>query len=64
MATAATTVVEGGTETHSSADTFVAYLTDHVVYVTVVTDPGSSAPALGAPFAADLLVKTVATIRG
>ncbi len=64
MATAATTVVEGGTETHSSADTFVAYLSDHVVYVTVVTDPGSSAPSLDAPFAADLLVKTVATIRG
>ena len=64
MATDATTVVEGGTETHSHADTFIAYLGTHVAYVAVVTDPGSSAPALGPDVAADLLVKTVSAVRG
>lgn len=64
MQTVATTVVEGGTQTHSDADTFIAYLTDYVAYVTVVTDPGSSTDPLGAGFASDLLVKTVAAIRG
>ena len=64
MVADATTAVEGGTETHSHADTFIAYLGEHVAYVTVVTDPGSSAPSLGPGFAADLLVKTVAAIRG
>ncbi|KAA0092702.1 hypothetical protein CIW49_28290 [Mycolicibacterium sp. P1-18] len=59
-----TTTVEGGTETHSHAETFVAYLGDHVAHVTVVTDPGSSAQALGPGFAADLLGKTVAAVRG
>jgi hypothetical protein len=64
MATDATTVVEGGTETHTHADTFIAYLGEHVAYVTVVTDPGVAGPALRADFASDLLVKTVAAIRG
>lgn len=64
MATAATTVVEGGTETHSHADTFIAYLGDHVAFVTVVTDPGSPDPPLGRDFAAGLLAKTVASLRG
>jgi hypothetical protein len=64
MVTDATTVVEGGTETHTHADTFVANLGDHVAYVTVVTDPGASAPVLGPDVAAELLVKTVAAIRG
>jgi hypothetical protein len=59
-----TTTVEGGTETRSQAETFVAYLGDHAAYVTVVTDPGSSAPSLGPGFASDLLVKTVAALRG
>lgn len=59
-----TTVVEGGTETHSHADTFTAYLDGYVAYVTVVTDPGSSAQALDAEFAAALLVKTVSALRG
>ncbi len=59
-----TTVVEGGTETHSHADTFTAYLDGYVAYVTVVTDPGSSAQALDADFAAALLVKTVSALRG
>jgi hypothetical protein len=64
MATDATTVVEGGTETHTHADTFIAYLEKHVVYVTVVTDPGVPGAALQPDFASGLLLKTVAAIRG
>ena len=64
LSTDATTTVEGGTETRSHAETFVAYLGDHVAHVTVLTDPGSSAPSLGPGFASDLLVKTVAALRG
>jgi Domain of unknown function (DUF5642) len=64
MTTATTTVVEGGTETHSRAETFTAYLGDYVAVVTVVTDPGSPNPPLGEGFAAELLVKTVAALRG
>jgi hypothetical protein len=64
MATATTTVVEGGTETHSHADSVTAYLGGHVVFVTVVTDPGSPHPQLGADFANALMVKTVAALRG
>jgi hypothetical protein len=64
MSTTATTAVEGGTETHSHADTFTAYLGDYVAFVTVVTDPGSPNPALGQDFAAELLVKTVSALRG
>lgn len=58
------TVVEGGTETRSHATTYVAYETSHLVSVTVVTDPGSPDPALGGDFAADLLTRTVAALRG
>jgi hypothetical protein len=58
------TAVEGGTETHSHADTFTAYLGDYVAFVTVVTDPGSPNSALGQDFAAELLVKTVSALRG
>lgn len=57
------TVVEGGTETRSHAQTFVAHEGAHLVYVTVVTDPGSPHPALGGEFAADLLTRTVAALR-
>ena len=59
-----TTTVEGGTETHSHVETFVAYLGETVAYVTVVTDPGSSAPPLAPGFTSDLLVETVAAVRG
>ena len=45
-------------------DDFSAYLGDYLVFVTVVTDPGSPNPALGQEFAADLLVKTVSALRG
>jgi hypothetical protein len=64
LSTTATTVVEGGTETHSHAETFIAYLGDYVAFITVVTDPGSPNPALGQDFAADLLVKAVGALRG
>lgn len=64
LRTETTTVVEGGTETHSHADTFTAYFEGYTAFVTVVTDPGSSGPVLGADFAATLLVKTVAALRG
>lgn len=64
MSTASTTVVEGGTETHSHADTVTAYTGDHVAFVAVVTDPGSPNPQLGSDFAADLMVKTVSALRG
>ena len=63
MATATTTVVEGGTETHSHADTVTAYLDGYVAFVTVVTDPGSPHPQLGADFANELIVKTVVALR-
>jgi Domain of unknown function (DUF5642) len=63
IATATTTVVEGGTETHSHADTFTAYLGDYVTFVAVVTDPGSPNPPRGQDFAAALLVKTVSALR-
>lgn len=68
MSTAVTTVVEGGTETRSHADTFTADLdsegTDYHLFIAVVTDPGSPDPALDAAFASDLLVKTVSALRG
>jgi hypothetical protein len=64
MVTDAVTAVEGGTETHSRADTFSAYLDGHVAYVTVVTDPGSAGPTLPPDFAARLLAKTVTAVRG
>lgn len=64
MATASTTVVEGGTETRSHAETVTAYLREHVAFVTVLTDPGSPQPQLGADFVADLMVKTVSALRG
>lgn len=58
-----TTLVEGGTETRSRADTFTAYLPGYVAFVTVVTDPGSPNPSLGQDFAAELLVKTASALR-
>lgn len=64
MTADATTVVEGGTETHSRAQTFSVYLAGHVVVVTVVTDPGAAGPALASDFAAALLVAAVAAVRG
>ncbi|OFB44759.1 hypothetical protein BA059_02225 [Mycolicibacterium sp. (ex Dasyatis americana)] len=65
MSTAVTTIVEGGTETRSHADTFTADLADgYYVFVSVVTDPGSPNPRLEPAFASGLLVKTVSALRG
>jgi hypothetical protein len=63
MATTTKTVVEGGTETRSHADTVTAYLGGHVAVVSVVTDPGSPNQQLDADFANALIVKTVAALR-
>jgi len=58
------TVVESGTETDAKVSTAVAYLDDHVAFVTLVTDPGSVHAPLNAEFVADLLAKTVTALRG
>lgn len=57
------TVVEGGTETRSRARTVMAAEGGHLVYVTVVTDPGSPGAALEGEFADELLTRTVAALR-
>ncbi|MBU8809139.1 DUF5642 family protein [Mycolicibacterium goodii] len=64
MAATIVTVVEGGTETQSHADTFAAELDGYRCTVTVITDPGSPNAALDTGFAAALLVKTVSALRG
>ena len=73
-----TTRVEGGSETHSRAQTLMTYLggdggddggdgaaggVTYVAYVVVVTDPGASDPPLEQGFAANLLVDTVSALR-
>ncbi|MFZ1175903.1 MAG: DUF5642 family protein [Mycobacterium sp.] len=55
--------VESGTEIDSRAYTFIAYLGNYYAFTTLTTDPGSVLPALPQQFAADLLVKTVSTLR-
>jgi Domain of unknown function (DUF5642) len=55
--------VEAGTEIDSRTYTFIAYLGNYYAFTTLTTDPGSALPALPAQFAADLLVKTVSTLR-
>jgi Domain of unknown function (DUF5642) len=55
--------VEAGTEIDSRAYTFTAYLGSYYAFTTLTTDPGSALPALPPQFAADLLVKTVSTLR-
>lgn len=64
MAADMVTTVEGGTATRSHADTACAYVDGHVVVVAVVTDPGSVQTPLDSGFAAALLTKTVAALRG
>jgi hypothetical protein len=56
--------VESGSEIDSRTYTFTAYLGDYYAFTVLITDPGSPLPALPAQFAADLLVKTVSTLRG
>jgi hypothetical protein len=55
--------VESGTEIDSRAYTFTAYLGHYYAFTTLTTDPGSALPALPPQFVADLLVKTVSTLR-
>jgi Domain of unknown function (DUF5642) len=55
--------VESGTEIDSRVYTFTAYLGNYYAFTTLTTDPGSALPALPPQFAADLLVKTVSTLR-
>ncbi|QUR68706.1 DUF5642 family protein [Mycobacterium spongiae] len=57
------TSVESGTEIESRTYTFVAYLGGAYAFTALTTDPGSMHPPLAPQFAADLLVKTVATLR-
>jgi hypothetical protein len=57
-------VVESGTETDGNAVTAQAYVDGRVVFVTLVTDPGSPHPPLDSHFVADLLVATVSALRG
>jgi Domain of unknown function (DUF5642) len=57
------TTVESGSEIDSRAYTFIAYLGDYYAFTTLTTDPGSVLPALTPQYAADLLVKTVSTLR-
>ncbi|OBB57758.1 hypothetical protein A5757_18095 [Mycobacterium sp. 852013-51886_SCH5428379] len=63
MAAESLTVVEGGTETRSEATTAMAAQDGRLVYVTVVTDPGSPNPVLDGRFAAELLAETVTALR-
>ncbi|EHB58250.1 hypothetical protein MycrhDRAFT_0686 [Mycolicibacterium rhodesiae JS60] len=58
------TVVESGTETDGQALTAQAYLDGHVVFVTLVTEPGSPHPPLDSHVVGDLLVATVSALRG
>ncbi len=55
--------VEAGTEIDSRIYTFTAYLGNYYAFTTLTTDPGSALPPLPPQFAADLLVKTVSTLR-
>jgi hypothetical protein len=55
--------VESGTEIDSRVYTFIAYLGNYYAFTTLTADPGSALPALPPQFAADLLVKTVSTLR-
>jgi hypothetical protein len=63
MATDTTTLVEGGNEIDSRANTFTAYLGDYYAFTILISDPGSSQSLLPPQFAADLLVKTVSALR-
>ena len=57
------TSVESGAEIDSRAYTFTAYLGGYYAFTTLTTEPGSGLPALSPQFTADLLVKTVSTLR-
>jgi ABC-type Fe3+-hydroxamate transport system substrate-binding protein len=63
LGAATRTVVESGRETNGQASTVQAYLDGHVVFVTLVTDPGSHYPPLTLKFITDLLTATVTALR-
>src|ERR1700722_2705999 len=63
MVAATKSSVGSGTEIDSRVYTFTAYLGNYYAFPTLTTDPGSALPALPPQFAADLLVKTVSTLR-
>ena len=58
------TAVESGRKTDGQASTAQAYLDGHVVFVTLVSDPGSPYPPLNSQFITDLLTTTVTALRG
>ncbi|ODR10696.1 hypothetical protein BHQ15_04680 [Mycolicibacillus koreensis] len=58
------TLVEGGGEIDTHAETYLADVDGYRVITAAVIDPGSPAPPLPAGFAADLLVAAVAELRG
>ena len=58
------TVVESGRETDGQASSAQAYLDGHVVFVMLVTDPGSPYPPLNSQFVTDVLTETVTALRG
>jgi hypothetical protein len=64
LSTAIRTVVESGTQTDAQAQTATAYVGRDVVFVTVITDPGSPDPPLPPQYAGELLVKAVSALRG
>lgn len=64
MVTETRSSVESGTQIDAKTYTFVAYLGNYYAFTTLTTDPGSAVPSLPPQFAADLLVKTVSTLRG
>lgn len=64
LAATTRTVVESGRQTDAHASAVQAYLDGHVVFVTLVTDPGSPYPPLDSAFTTDLLAKTVTALRG
>src|ERR1700692_508307 len=55
--------VESGTAIDSRTYTSSASRGNYTAFPTLTTDPGSALPALPPQFAADLLVKTVSTLR-
>lgn len=63
MATDTGTLVEGGNEIVSRANTFTTYLDGYYAFTAAVTDPGSPQPPLPPQSVADLLVKMVAELR-
>ena len=60
----ARTVVEAGSQTSTLISMQAAFFGSRVAFVTLITDPGSTQPALDPEFAAGLLATTVAAYRG